>query len=321
MQTTDLAAVELRRLFVDVDSLLARAAAAGMTTQALAPTFGDTLMAWLRARALGFAQQQRTGVAIRRDLLRRGVERAWTSVDDGLCTESQGDVEAAVDLLASGELDRFYRAGYERLVLDLIDLRQQAESWIIESTALALLPQWRVPLHEWSRIVAETWISTTADGTSKDIDPRVERRRFEQARPWLEFAAHLPGAAARDLLEREPSFAGGAPLLLRRVWCALILQRETLPVDEGDLAQLLTILQDVERSHNARESASRSLAAYLLRILAQAHDRRTIQLEADRQWEALISASSIEQLTMAVRQELIDDDAQAARRDAEKQIE
>lgn len=88
MGTTNVtpAHIDPRRLFVDVESLLGRAAAIGMQTVDLPPTFGDALMAWLRARALGFAQQQRTGIALGRDLLRRGVVRAWTCVDEGLRT-------------------------------------------------------------------------------------------------------------------------------------------------------------------------------------------------------------------------------------------
>ena len=82
MGTTNVtpAHIDPRRLSVDVESLLGRAAAIGMQIVDLPPTFGDALMAWLRARALGFAQQQRTGIALGRDLLRRGVVRAWTCV-------------------------------------------------------------------------------------------------------------------------------------------------------------------------------------------------------------------------------------------------
>ena len=91
MGTTNVtpAHIDPRRLFVDVESLLGRAAAIGMQIVDLPPTFGDALMAWLRARALGFAQQQRTGIALGRDLLEKSHPEFSAFFVDTLPTETQ----------------------------------------------------------------------------------------------------------------------------------------------------------------------------------------------------------------------------------------
>lgn len=195
------------KLFVDVESLLGRAAAAGMATGDLPAIFADTLMAWLRARALGFAQQQRTGIALGRQQLHRGVVLAWTCLDEGLRLATSADVVAAIIRLAEGDLIALYKAGYESLFLRLAHLRDASASWLADTATLALLPEAEAALRRWSRLVAETWIVPAADDSETPIEPHAELRDFCEMEQALTFAASLPRATTRQLLSTEPDFA------------------------------------------------------------------------------------------------------------------
>lgn len=336
-----LARLDLRRLFVDVESLLGRAAAAGMETGHLLPRFADTLMAWLRARALDHARRHRTGIALGRDNLRRGVERAWSCLDVGLHLESGGDVEAAVACLAVTKLQALHDRGYEAVFLRLTRMAAESQRLLADERALVLLPQHAEDLRTWSRLVPEIW---TAPGQSRDdvdvaVDPVAGPAAFERVRAELAFAASLPRAAAARLLQDEPDYEPVLAALLRRVWTALLLGRESLGVDEEVVRALAAVLRRADAGlagtdgDAGRPGASGDPALGNDQTLAQAraamdsHLARAIDDEAQRQrlWEAAqtelrrmsrAAAADGRQLRSCLRPTLLPDGADSARQQA-----
>ncbi|HJP29595.1 MAG TPA: hypothetical protein QGF95_03470 [Candidatus Latescibacteria bacterium] len=318
---TPLARIDPRKLFVDVDSLLGRAAAVGMQTGDLPDTFADSLMAWLRARSLGFAQQHRTGIALGRDLLHRGVVRAWTCVDEGLSIVTSANLEAAIARLVEGDLASLYRDGYESIHLQLERLRATASSWLADGTTLALFPDAEPALRRWSRTGAETWMAPGPEGDDEALDPLVELRRFADWHQTLGLAASLPRQAVRELVADEPGFDGGLPMLLRRLWLALVLGRQGLTADTGVIAEFRTRFSDGALGAQTAAAAVAQFESHLERAFDEPSTRQSLHELAARELACLSRASgSAEEFHLCLRQGLVADDVETAARDARTDV-
>tara|TARA_Y100000588_G_scaffold345232_1_gene392287 strand:- start:638 stop:901 length:264 start_codon:yes stop_codon:yes gene_type:complete len=82
-------------------------------------------MAYLRAQGLAFAQRYRSGIALGRDGLERGVIQSATCLDIGLQDLAEGDVNSAVDLLAQGEFEVLRQRGWELAFARLEEMRRE----------------------------------------------------------------------------------------------------------------------------------------------------------------------------------------------------
>lgn len=270
----NLASVDLKNLFVDVSSLLGRAAAAGLETGDLSPRFADALMAWLRARALDHARRYRTGIAVGRDSLRRGVERAWRCVDTGLQVESGGDITRAVACLAETKLQVLHDRGYEQIFANLMRMAAESQQMLADDRTLSLLPEHTGNLRMWACLVPETW---SAPGVRKDdedviIDPTAAWEQFESVRAEMMFAASLPRLAAQQLLQDETGYDPDLANLMRRVWVALLLKRESLAVDDDVVAALSMLFKQSVGDATKRSQQESAARAALDEHLAGAID-------------------------------------------------
>ena len=90
-----LARVDLNQVPLDRNSFIGQVVAAGLEYEQLPPRFMDSLRAYLRIRGLGFAQRNRTGIALGRDQLRQGMEQGLACMDLALEEASGGDLNAA----------------------------------------------------------------------------------------------------------------------------------------------------------------------------------------------------------------------------------
>lgn len=293
---TGLAAVDAQHLFVDVDSWLGRATAAGMHTGDLPATFGDAMMAWLRARALAWAQQHRRGISLGREPLEQGVARAWICVDEGLRRAAPKCIDDAVARLARRDLDGLYRDGYDALFEELVRLRDGAAAWWADDELLELLPDAVAPLRRWSRVVPEDWSSLAASGGAA-ADPRQDLRCFADLHRELTFVTSLPRAALRGLRQEE-EWVGSLTLLLRRLWLALALGRDELTLDGSAVRTFCEYL----RTPTGADAARRALRTHVERVFPQEADRHALLEAAEAQWQRLCDASaSVAELDRCLR--------------------
>ena len=150
MGTTNITPAHIdRRLFVDVESLLGRAAATAHRH---------------RPRPRPAAPRGRACLDLR---------------DEGLRTVTSENLETAVERMATGELTLLYSEGYERIFARLERLHDSSSSWLHDETTLALLPGADMALRRWSRIVPESWTVPSQDGGEDvAIEPQAELLQF-----------------------------------------------------------------------------------------------------------------------------------------------
>ena len=221
-----LARVDLNQVPLDRHSFIGQAVAAGLEYEQLPPRFMDSLLAYLRIRGLGFAQRQRTGIALGRDLLRQGMERGLACMDLALEEESGGDLNAAVAELARDPFDALYKQGWERAFQRLKELRQQARA-LVGCPELGFWPKLRPKVAALAQLVPEAWTGPST------IDLRTDGQMLQELTGKVAFVRSLPKPSVAALLEVEVDFSG----VLHRVILALALGRTELMVNEGHVSR------------------------------------------------------------------------------------
>ena len=217
-----LARVDLNQVPLDHHSFIGQAVAAGLEYEQLPPRFMDSLQAYLRVRGLGFAQRQRTGIALGRDQLRQGMEQGLACMDLALEEESGGDLNAAIAKLARDPFDALYKQGWERAFRRLEQMRQQARA-LADCPELGFWPKLRPKVAALAKLVPETWTGPSA------IDLRTDGQTLQELTGKMALVRSLPKPSVADLLEQvEVDFAG----VLHRVILALALGRTELVVNE-----------------------------------------------------------------------------------------
>lgn len=221
-----LAPVDLNQVPLDRRSFIGQAVAAGLEYEQLPPHFMDSLWAYLRIRGLGFAQHQRTGIVLGRDLLRQGMERGLACMDLALEEASGGDLNTAVATLKSDPFDALYKRGWERAFHRLKAMRQQARA-LVGRPELGFWPELQLKVAVWAQLVPETWAGPSA------IDLRTDGQTLQELAGKVAFVRSLPKPSVAALLEQvEVDFAG----VLHRVVLALALGRAELVANEADVA-------------------------------------------------------------------------------------
>ena len=221
-----LAHVDLNQVPLDRHSFIGQAVAAGLEYEQLPPHFMDSLRAYLRIRGLGFAQRQRTGIALGRDLLRQGMERGLACMDLALEEASGGDLNAAVAQLKSDPFDALYKRGWERAFQRLKAMRQQART-LVDRPELGFWPELQPKVAVWAQLVPETWAGPST------IDLRTDDQTLQELAGKVAFVRSLPKPSVAALLEQVGvDFAG----VLHRVVLALALGRAELVANAAHVA-------------------------------------------------------------------------------------
>jgi hypothetical protein len=213
-----LAHVDLNQVPLDRHSFIGQVVAAGLEYEQLPPRFMDSLRAYLRIRGLGFAQRNRTGIALGRDQLRQGMEQGLACMDLALEEESGGDLNAAVAKLVSDPFDALYKQGWERACQRLKEMREQARA-LVGCSELGFWPGLQPKVAALAKLVPETWTGPSA------IDLRADGRTLQELTGKVAFVRSLPQPSVAVLLEQiDVDFAG----VLHRVILALALGRVEL---------------------------------------------------------------------------------------------
>lgn len=223
---SQLAHVDLNQVPLDRHSFIGQAVAAGLEYEQLSPHFMDSLRAYLRIRGLGFAQRQRTGIALGRDLLRQGMERGLACMDLALEEASGGDLNAAVATLKSNPFDALYKRGWECAFQRLKAMRQQARA-LVGHPELGFWPELQPKVAVWAQLVPETWAGPSV------IDLRTDSQTLQELTGKVAFVRSLPKPSVAALLEQVGvDFVG----VLHRVVLALALGRTELVASEAHVA-------------------------------------------------------------------------------------
>ena len=222
-----LANSDLNQFRLDIDSWLGRAALAGVESEKLPENFKAALMAFLRIHSLGFAQKQRTGIALGTDKLRRGMEMGLSCIYLALEEQSAGDLNRAVDVLAAGEFAELYKRGWEMAFARMETMRAKAEL-LGKRSHLAFFARHRDRVWALAQLVPETWTSADREGELVEVDLRADWQMLAGVEGRVDFLRILPDEAFAALWEkRGVDFAQ----VLRRIALALALERRELGVD------------------------------------------------------------------------------------------
>ena len=222
-----LARVDLNQVPLDHNSFIGQVVAAGLEYEQLPPRFMDSLQAYLRIRGLGFAQRNRTGIALGRDQLRQGMERGLACMDLALEEESGGDLNAAVAKLVSDPFDALYKQGWERAFRRLEEMREQARA-LVGCSELGFWPGRQPKVAALAKLVPETWTGPSA------IDLRADGQMLQELTGKVAFVRSLPQPSVAALLEQvDVDFAG----VLHRVILALALGRVELVAEKEHVSR------------------------------------------------------------------------------------
>lgn len=228
-----LALPDLNQVPIETDSFLGKALALGRQYDRLPEYQGDALMAYLRAQSLAFAQRYRTGIAIGRERLERGLKQAFICVELGLEELADGDLNQAVDLLAGGELETLRKRGWEEALARLARMRAQACAWS-RCREVLLLWEYQGQLKQWRQLVPESWTTRDLEGQEIWLDPRQEYLHFQELESRLAFLRSLPEAPLEELLQAVPGGKSFADVL-RQLVLALALGLERLTVKPNEV--------------------------------------------------------------------------------------
>lgn len=232
-----LARLDLSRFQIDDESFLGQAIALGVRFEHLPPQISDALLGFLRAKGLYYGQRNRSGIAIARDGLERGVRQALICLDVGLRVAAEGDLNAAVEVLKKGDFEALRKEGYSLAFFQLEDIRKGSLGLLTRNTA-AFLQVEHQNLKRWSTLVPETWTRPPDDLEEEDqlVDPRTDYGLFLQTEARMDFLNSIPNEAlnqVQQVVSDGRSFDG----LLRNLILALAIDSEKLLPTSGDIAR------------------------------------------------------------------------------------
>ena len=287
---TALVRPDLNQIRPDADSFLGQALDLGRRYGRLPESILDVLMAYLRARGLGFAQRHRSGIAIGREGLEKGVTQALTCMDLGLEKAAEGDLNRAVELLADGDLESLRQPGWELAFARLQEMRQRSSAALAEEEALWLQDSLHL-LERWSRVVPETWLSHDAEGEAQPVDPLVDYPLFTELLDQLAFLRSLPPGSLRGL--GEPAGEGETfDQVLRHLVLALALDRTELAPKPGDAARARKLFAEGRMRPEVRQKVLRLLDDHLDEALPDPDARTRLRGRIEKQIAALEEESA-----------------------------
>ena len=270
---------DLNQARPDVHSFLGQALAQGRRFEQLPESVADTLMAFLRARGLGYAQRYRSGIAIGREGLEQGVTQALTCVDLGLEKAADGDLNRAVELLARGDFEFLRQQGWE-LAFARLDEMQRTCNELLAQEEVAFLRDAGPQIERWARVVPETWISANVEGEAEPVDPREEYPVFAELREQLAFLRSLPRGALDALRAAAPE-GGTFDQVLRHLVLALALDRTELVPQPSDAARFQVCFAEGQMLPEVQQKVLRLLDDHLEKSLADPDARARLRSRAE----------------------------------------
>ena len=277
-----LARVDLNQVPLDHNSFIGQVVAAGLEYEQLPPRFMDSLRAYLRIRGLGFAQRNRTGIALGRDQLRQGMEQGLACMDLALEEASGGDLNAAVAKLISDPFDALYKQGWERTFRRLEKMREQARA-LVGCPELGFWPGLQPKVAALVKIVPETWTGPS------DIDLRADGQMLQELTGKVAFVRSLPQPSVAALLEQvDVDFDG----VLHRVILALALGRAELVAKKEHVSRFRAECFTEDGLHpHMRQQVLDQLVGHLDSAVADADVRVRIADELGAEIEVLEQAA------------------------------
>ncbi|MDA0712126.1 MAG: hypothetical protein O3B73_18155, partial [bacterium] len=232
-----LARMDLSRFRIDSESYVGQAVALGLQFEKLPPQITDALLGFLRTKALYYGQRNRSGIAMARNVLERGVRQALICMDVGLKKLSSGDLNRAVILLGKGDFETSRKEGYQVAFFQLEEMRKGSLGLLTRSTASFLQDEHRI-LKRWATLVPETWTRPADDMEEEPqlVDVRREYGDFLQTQARMDFLNSIPDEALEPLqqmVSEGRSFEG----LLRNLILVLALDLESISPSIGDMAR------------------------------------------------------------------------------------
>jgi hypothetical protein len=232
-----LARLDLSRFQIDDESFVGQAIALGVRFNKLPSHTSDALLGFLRAKGLYYGQRNRSGIAIARNGLERGVRQALICLDMGLEEASEGDLNKAVELLGQGDFEATRKKGYQIAFFQLEEIRKSSLALLTRSTATFLQEEHR-NLMRWSTLVPETWTRPPDDLEEEAmlVDARTDYGVFLQTQARMDFLNSIPNEALNQLQQSVSdgrSFDG----LLRNLILALALDLESLLPSSEEIAR------------------------------------------------------------------------------------
>ena len=287
---------DLNRVRPDTNSFLGQALALGRQLEQLPESAADILMAYLRARSLGFAQRFRSGIAIGRQGLEQGVSQALTCVDLGLEQAAGGDLNRAVELLARGDFESLRQQGWEQAFARLQEMQRQSRD-LLDQGEILFLHDFRARIECWARVVPETWTGRSPEGEEELVDPRTDYPVFAELVEQVSFLRSLPRGSLGGLLAAAPE-GGSFGQVLRHVVLALALERQVLIPDAGALARFQDCFADGQMLPETKQRVRALLGAHLEKSLADPAARTRVLAEADSEIALLeeMSEEGLEEL-------------------------
>ena len=204
--TKSLAKLDLNRLHVDEKTFLGKVLELGIRLGRFRNPFQEALIEYLQSSAIQHAQRFRKGIKAGKEDLTRGIKRAAVCLDAGLNHESQGDLNAAIDLLRPDRFESIRMRGWENVHRRLTEMGNSAGA-ILRADYTGLLKGEIKRLRRWSTIRPDDCSAIDDDGQREDLDLLQEFEDFRR----VEWQARFIGSLPRALLDRLPEAA-------RRSW-------------------------------------------------------------------------------------------------------
>jgi hypothetical protein len=310
---------DLNQIQLDVDSLLGRAIALGQQYEKLPPRFLETLMTYLRFRGMDFARQRRSGIRLGKEELEKGIRQCLVCVDLALEEKSAGDVNTAVEILATGEFEALRKSGWEKAFARLEEMQAQS-ALLYKRREAVFIEELCYQIKIWARITPETWSGLDAEGGEVEVDPQQDYIAFREIVDRMDFLRALPREPLRQLLEAQPagwSFAD----LLRRLILAVALGRQELTLDQEVLQRFQEqCFADGRWKLQARQLVREQIGSHLEEALESAAIRRLVAAEVDEEIIRLEETSQDDLGTLLLLPEEWND-LETAREMAEGEIE
>ncbi|MDE2998790.1 MAG: hypothetical protein OXU79_06890 [Gemmatimonadota bacterium] len=227
------AGVDLSRLRIESEGFLGQAVALGVRHGRLPERTPDVLLAYLRSTGMRYGQRYRTGIAVSRTVLEQGVGKALISLELGLTTISEQDLDRGVDLLAEGDFERIRKRGWEESYVRFKEMNRVCRS-IPGRPESRLLRDYASQIDRWSRVVPETWtVSGGEDEDDEHVDPLTDYARFRELHARLRFIRLLPPSVLQPFAEavNECGFSD----FVRHLILALALDLRTLVPGPGEI--------------------------------------------------------------------------------------
>ena len=288
-----LARMDLDRLRMDSESFLGQAIELGVRFKKLPEHTADAMLGYLRVTATSTARRHRTGIAVAREDLERGVRQALISMELGLEDAAGGDLNVAVSLLSDGSFEAFRKRGWE-IAFSRLETMRDASRSLLEQTGTLLLKAFLPDVRRWSRLVPGTWAVPPEEDNDGEgtVDPLKDYAAFREVRARLAFLRPLSEEMLQQLLGATDDAAGFEDLL-RNLILSLALNLKTLLPGRTQVEAFRThCFEEGKMLPEVREKILYLVGRQLEAEVEDRAQRQAIRREVEAEMELLEQVSS-----------------------------